>query len=85
MPKYDYSTESVVADTTASVTMMANGAGEEIKKNNMLTLNYRTQSQINTKPSKLGKLLSFSALGNDSPTSSDAEEEYARQQKLRLE
>ena len=63
--------------------MIAVDASEETK-NNML--NYRTESMItDKKQSKFKQLLSFSALGNDSPTSSDAEEEYARQQKLRLE
>ena len=81
---YNYSTQSVVADTTAAVTIMANDAGGEAK-NNLLSLNYRTGSMAEKKPSKLKNLLSFSALGDDSPTSSDAQEEYARQQKLRLE
>ena len=57
--------------------MIAVDAGE-IAKDNML--NYRTESMItDNKRSKFKQLLSFSALGNDSPTSSDAEEEYARQ------
>ena len=74
--QYDYSTESVVTGATAAVTMIAVDAGD-LAKDNML--NYRTESMItDKKQSKFKQLLSFSALGNDSPTSSDAEEEYAR-------
>ena len=73
----------MVSGATAAVTMIAVNAGEETK-NNML--NYRTESMVtDSKRSKFKQLLSFSNLGNDSPTSSDAEEEYARQVKLRLE
>ena len=57
--------------------MMAIDAGEETKNN---LLNYRTESMLtDKKQSKFKQLLSLSNLGgNDSPTSSDAEEEYAR-------
>ena len=66
-----------MSGATAAVTMIAVDAGEEAKNN---LLNYRTESMVtDKKKSKIGQLLSFSALGNDSPTSSDAEEEYARQ------